>query len=617
MLLESLKSPAQLKNMSFEQTDELCKEIREKIISVVSRNGGHLSSNLGIVELTVSLHRVLNCPQDKIIFDVGHQCYAHKLITNRYERFDSLRKTGGICGFPRTEESEYDCFNPGHASNSISVALGMARARDMQKQSHKIAVIIGDGAMTGGMAYEALNDVGNSNTQMLIILNDNGMSISKNVGALNDYLTHLRTSKGWQNLKRHTGNAMLRIPKLGNRMYTVSQKMKNRIRGLFIRDRFFSSMGLHYFGPIDGNNIRALTKALERIKEYNHPCILHVCTEKGSGYDPAESRPDLFHGTPPFCIETGSIEPNDGYDFGKAACETLSEYAENDDRICVVTAAMTEGTGMRLFADKYPERHFDVGIAEEHAVTLSAGLALGGMRPFAAIYDSFLQRGFDQILEDAAMQNAPVCFLCDRAGIGSHDGCSHHGIFGTSYLSCIPNLVLLSPLNRNELKQQIKWVLTQNRPVAIRYPKSEKKSLADIDRNFEYGKWNILREGNDATVITYSSLTAQVLKAAELCEKSGISVKVVNASTLNAIDDSVLCCNSNSPVFVAEENVQSGSLGEKISVHMHENLIGGKLILMNAGKSFLPHGSHNDLLRSVHLDAGSIYEKIMKEMSLT
>ncbi|MBO2517330.1 MAG: 1-deoxy-D-xylulose-5-phosphate synthase [Clostridiales bacterium] len=614
MYLEKIQSPAQLKQMSFEQTDILCKEIRDKIIDVVSKNGGHLSSNLGIVELTVALHRVLNCPEDKIIFDVGHQCYAHKLLTNRYEKFDTLRKTGGICGFPRVEESEYDCFNSGHASNGISAALGMARARDLLGEKKKIAVIIRDGALTGGMAYEALNDIGSNGSQLMIILNDNGMSISKNVGALNDYLTHLRTSKGWKNLKKRTSSFMLKIPFCGKALHDFFQKIKNMVRGLFIRDRFFSSMGLHYFGPVDGNNVKALTKSIERIKDYDQPCILHVCTEKGSGYHPAEDRPDLYHGTPPFCVETGSIDADDNYDFGKSACDILMEYASEDNRICVVTAAMTGGTGMKDFAEKYPGRLFDVGIAEEHAVTLSAGLALGGMRPFTAIYDSFLQRGFDQIIEDISMQKAPVCLLCDRAGIGSHDGSSHHGLFGTGFLSCVPGLTVLAPVNLKELKQQIKWVLSQNMPVAIRYPKAEKKRLSDVDVCFVPGKWSIIREGNDAAVISYSSTLSQVLAAADICAGKGISVKVINASTICMVDEKCLS-EVNIPFIIAEESVYSGSLGEKIAAYFAGKHITPRLSLLNAGEEFLPHGSHKDLLRMVHLDAESIADRIIKEIT--
>lgn len=614
MYLENLQSPAQLRDLSFEQTDVLCREIRDKIISVVSQNGGHLSSNLGAVELTVALHRALHCPEDKIIFDVGHQCYAHKLITQRYDRFDTLRKTGGICGFPRTDESEYDCFSSGHASNGISVALGMARARDMQGKQHKIAVIIGDGALTGGMAYEALNDAGNSHTQLLIVLNDNGMSISKNVGALNDYLTHLRTSKGWQNFKKHAGNAMLKVPKVGKKLYSATEKVKNRVRGLFIRDCFFSSMGLHYFGPIDGNNVKALTTAIERVKNYSRPCILHVCTSKGCGYDPAESRPDVYHGTPPFCIETGSVSADEGYDFGKYACDLLCEYAKHDQRICTVTAAMAVGTGMQRFSDEYPDRFYDVGIAEEHAVTLSAGLALGGMRPFTAIYGSFLQRAFDQILEDVSMQNAPVCLLCDRSGIGSHDGSSHHGIFGVSFLSCIPDMTVLSPLNRCELKQQMDWVMMQNKPVAIVYPKSEKKKLSDIATHFEYGRWETVLDGKDAIVISYSSLLSQVLDAAKVCAEKGITLKVINASTVSKIDSKALPENGI-PVFVAEESVRSGSLGERLSAYMSAKRTRNNLVLMNAGDNFIPHGSHKDLLRMVGLDSESIAERIVKEVT--
>lgn len=447
-MLEKIHSPQDIKTLTEAELEQLAAEIRNRIITTVSKNGGHLASNLGDVELTLALHRALDCPKDKIVFDVGHQCYTHKLITGRAEAFDTLRKTNGICGFTRRNESEYDSFDSGHASNAISAALGMARARDIKGTDEKIAVVIGDGALTGGMAYEGLNDAGNSNTQLLVILNDNGMSISGNVGAINNYLTHMRLSKGWQNLKKGVSAFLFRIPICGNVLHRGFKRIKNKIRNVFVHDKLFTALGFDYFGPIDGQDIHGLEKTIKRALELNERILIHVYTRKGSGFAPAEDQPDAFHGTPPFSIEDGAPFKVGEKDFGRTACEVLMEHAEKDKTITVVTAAMTLGTGMQPFAAAHPKRTFDVGIAEEHAVTMSGGLALSGMKPFTAIYDSFLQRGYDQLIEDVCMQKAPVCFLCDRAGIGSADGASHHGMFGAGYLMSAPGMTVLQPMNR-------------------------------------------------------------------------------------------------------------------------------------------------------------------------
>lgn len=616
MRLVDIKNPQQLKALTYPELDSLCTEIRSTVISTVSKNGGHLSSNLGDVEITLALHRVLNCPEDKIVFDVGHQCYAHKLITGRYDAFDTLRKTDGICGFPRREESEYDCFSTGHASNSISVALGMARARDLRGDKHKIAVIIGDGALTGGMAFEALNDAGNSKTQLMIILNDNGMSISGNVGAVNNYLSHLRLSKGWQNLKKSIGNLLLHIPLAGKRLYNVFQSIKNRIRNIFIHDRLFSALGIRYFGPVDGSNIKAMEAIMQKMRELDGPCLLHVYTQKGCGFRPAEDRPDLFHGTPPFRMDDGKIYRVKENDFGAVACDELIMKAKEDPSIAVVTAAMSYGTGMQPFQTAFPERLFDVGIAEEHAVTMASGLALGGMKPFVAIYDSFLQRAFDQITEDAAMQHAHVCFLCDRAGIGSSDGSSHHGTLGTSYLSCIPGLTLLAPANTDELRRQIGFFLDSpcSGPWAIMYPKEENKALSRIDDHFEFGKWQYLRKGSDAVLISYSSLLSQAIGASDLLEKKHIHLGVINASTLKPLDSETLS-GIKVPIFIAEENVDSGSLGDAICRYLISVHLTPPRRVFSCGDRFIPHGSHDDLLKSVRLDAVSLAEQIEKEIT--
>lgn len=609
MTFSSVPDPAELKKLDPSGLNDLCALLREKIISTVSRNGGHLSSNLGDVELTVALHRVLNCPKDKLLFDVGHQCYAHKLLTGRAERFDTLRCTGGICGFPRREESEYDTFSTGHASNAISAALGLVRARDLSGENYKVVTVLGDGALTGGMAYEGLNDAGRVKTQLLVILNDNGMSISGNVGALNQYLTHLRLSKGWQYVKKSFSTFLRRIPRYGEQLNSRFQRIKDHIRNIFVHDTFFSALGFRYLGPVDGHDIQGLEKVIRKATELSEPVLLHVYTQKGRGFTPAEDKPDVFHGTPPFSIETGEASFSERFCFGRCAAETLTEAAKRDDRICVITAAMAQGTCMDHFAASYPDRFFDVGIAEEHAVTMAGGLSIGGMRPFVAIYDTFLQRGFDQIIEDICLQKVPVCFLCDRAGLGSNDGSSHHGVFGMSFLSAAPEMNVLMPCNLNELRQMILWHLTQNKPTVIRYPRNEPEEMHHIEFHFRPGRWETLRDGTDAAILCASSLLKEALSAADRLKKQGISLRVINASTLKPLDEELLkslCV----PFFTAEENSPYGSFASSVCLFCSRLGIPAPRGTFTLPDRFIPHGSHKDLLKMCGLDGESLAQKI-------
>ena len=479
-MLENIHSPRDLDGMSYEQLGHLAGEIRKSLISTVSSNGGHLASNLGVVELTLALHRVFHMPDDKIIFDVGHQSYVHKIITGRYDRFSTLRSYGGLSGFPKRSESIYDCFETGHASTAISAALGMARARDYQKDNYDVIAVVGDGALTGGMCYEALNDAGNSKTKMIVILNDNEMSIAPNVGALSQYLTRLRISAGWQSAKQHVRH-LNQIPLIGRPLYKVIHGTKKMLRSLIVKDNetgFFEALGFEYFGPINGHDIEEMEKTFRQARKGKGPCVIQVLTKKGYGYDKAEERPEAFHGTPPFYVETGyRIDKPAAPSWGHIMADTLADLSETDNRIVAITAAMKLGTGLDHFAERFPDRLIDVGIAEEHAATMAAGLAAGGMRPYVAVYASFFQRCYDQMVHDICMQNLPVIFLLDRSGIGGEDGRTHHGLLDFSMTLPIPGMTVLAPSTSEELVSMIKWTLKQDGPCMIRYPKSVKPFL--------------------------------------------------------------------------------------------------------------------------------------------
>ena len=463
-MLERIKTSADLKQLNQTELDELCSEIRHELIHTVSENGGHLASNLGIVELTVALHRVYDTPKDKIVFDVGHQSYVHKMITGRYEQFRTLRQHGGLSGFPKRGESEYDSFDTGHASTAISAALGLARARDYQQEDYRVIALVGDGAMTGGMCYEALNDAGNAGTQLTVILNDNEMSIAPNVGALSSYLTHLRISAGWQSAKQHVRH-ISGIPVIGRSLYKVIHGFKRILKSVIMKNMdlgFFEALGFQYYGPIDGHDLKSLEETLTQVKMYKGPCVIHVMTKKGYGYEQAEKKPEKFHGTPPFYIETGNrMKEPEVPSAGHRMADHLSAMAKEDPRIVAITAAMPLGTGLDHFAEKIPDRMIDVGIAEEHAATMAAGLAAGGMRPYFAVYSSFFQRCYDQMIHDVCMQHLPVVFLLDRSGIGGEDGQTHHCVFDFAALLPVPGMTVLAPCDADELCRMLSWTLPE------------------------------------------------------------------------------------------------------------------------------------------------------------
>ena len=612
MKLQEITSPAMLRGCSDGELQALAAEIREAIICTVARNGGHLASNLGVVETTIALHRVFDCPRDKIIFDVGHQCYAHKMLTGRFGQFGTLRQTDGLSGFPRREESEYDAFGAGHASTAISAALGYARARDMQGEDYKVVAVVGDGAMTGGMCYEALNDAGSRKTSMTVILNDNGMSISRNVGALSGQLTRMRVSRGWLGMKKAVSDTLRRVPVAGEAMHKAFLRIKNGVRNSLVRDKFFTSLGFRYFGPIDGQDLQGLERVLRRVRDIKEPVLLHVVTKKGSGFSQAEEKPEKYHGVSPFVMENGVLRGHSTPSLGSIAGKYVTELAKEDDRICVVTAAMTDSTGFSPFEKAFPQRLFDVGIAEEHAVTLAAGIAAGGMRPFVAIYETFLQRSFDQIIEDVCLQKLPVCFLMDRAGLGAEDGPTHHGVFGLSMLRMIPGLTVLSPRDGEELKQMILWSLTQNGPVAIRYPRGAEEGLPPC-KAFAPGKWEEILPGKDAALLFVSNMGRECMDAANILKKKGIHAAVINASSVSPLDGDMLkkLSDEKIPLFTVEEHLLPGGFGSAVTEYCIAKGFAPPRGMLGL-QGFTPHGSRRTLLERLHLDGAAIADEVEK-----
>ncbi len=619
MRLCDIHAPEDVRGLSRQELETLAGDIRDEIIKTVARRGGHLASNLGVVELTLALHIAFDCPKDKLIFDVGHQCYAHKLLTGRYDRFHTLRAFGGISGFPSREESVFDAYNTGHASTAISAALGLARARDLQGENHHVVAVVGDGALTGGLCYEALNDAGSSGTRMIVVLNDNEMSISRNVGAVAKYLTHMRVSKGWLEIKRVIASALLHTPKVGKGLHRSFQRFKNYIRNSFIRDKLFSSLGFHYFGPVDGNDTLSLARLFARVQTIDEPVLVHVVTRKGSGYELAENDPSALHGTPPFHVQSGKPRSGASHEsFGAAAGKALLALAEKDARVAGVTAAMTDATGLAPLRERFPDRLFDVGIAEEHALVLAAGLAVGGMRPFAAIYDTFLQRAYDQLTEDVCLQNLPVCLLVDRAQL-SEDGATHHGVFGLSYMRHIPNLTLLTPCATGELPAMLAWALAAGKPVVIRYPRAVAPALEEIswEGAFAPGKWRVLRPGNDCAILAVSTMAAVALSAAVTLDARGIQARVVAVSSVKPLDEAMLheLSETETPIFTLEENALAGGFGSAVSEYFVKEKLPPPAALLGIDDRFLPHGDHASLLKAAGLDAQSVARRVRQRLT--
>ena len=624
-MLENIHSPRDLDNLTYEQLEQLAKEIREVLVNTVSENGGHLASNLGVVELTLALHRVFRMPEDKIVFDVGHQSYVHKLITGRYKDFATLRSYGGISGFPKRSESEYDCFETGHASTAISAALGLARARDFRKEKYQVLAVVGDGALTGGMCYEALNDAGNSRTRMIVILNDNEMSIAPNVGALSNYLTKLRISGGWQSAKSRIRH-LRRVPLIGKPLYRMIHGVKQLLRTAVVRDTgngFFEALGFEYFGPINGHDTASMENAFRQAAKKRGPCVIHVLTKKGYGYHQAEDRPEAFHGTPPFYIETGDrIAVPSKPSWGHVMADTLARMCEKDARIVTLTAAMKLGTGLDHFAERYPDRLIDVGIAEEHAATMAAGLAAGGMRPYFAVYSSFFQRCYDQMIHDVCMQHLPVVFLLDRSGIGGEDGQTHHGLFDLAATLPVPGITVLAPSCSRELVSMLEWTRKQEGPCVIRYAKSgDDLDNISIPELFAAGKWGMITESADTMLLATGSMVPRALKVREKLAEMGIPACVVNCSTVKPLDTDFLDnIDRRASVFTMEEHMITGGFGLYLTEYCMKHQLPPPRKCFGVEDGFIQHGNHELLMKDAGLDTDMIAAsicQIMKEEQLT
>lgn len=609
-MLESIQSPQDLHKMSITQLNTLATEIRERIISQVVAHGGHFGANLGIVELTLALHSSLNSPTDKIVWDVGHQSYPHKLVTGRYNDFGSLRKLDGISGFPRICESPHDVFGVGHSSTSISAALGMATARDLQQQDHVVAAVIGDGALTGGMAFEALNHAGQLDTDLIVVLNDNAMSIANNVGALNDYLNRLRLDPTLSRAKSDLENFIKRIPAIGGSMSRLGLSLKDAVKSL-LPGQLFEELGFSYFGPINGHSIHQLQMAINEGIRRGGPVLIHVLTQKGKGYAPAEKNPSKYHGIGPSNVQE---EPDDLISFSSVFGNSLVELAKTDERIVAITAAMKDGTGLEEFAEVYPTRFFDVGIAEQHALTYAAGLATQGVRPFVALYSTFLQRGYDQVLHDICIQELPVIIGIDRAGVVGDDGPTHHGVFDISFLRHIPNLCLLAPRNGSELKAMIRWSLNQNKPVAIRYPRAQTSVKAEIYFHDQADiPCEVLAEGNDCVIFAIGNMVEVALETASLLKLENINCTVVNVRSLKPLDETTMMTiveqNRSNLVFTIEDHVVAGGFGSSI-LELFKDRFDLKIFNFGYPDQFVEQGTILELHQRHGLTAKQIATKI-------
>ena len=620
-MLEKINSIEDLKKLNIAEKEELAKDIRKYILEIVSENGGHLASNLGVVELTIALHSVYNVPDDKIIWDVGHQTYVHKILTGRKEDLKTLRKLNGIAGFPKTKESETDCFNTGHSSTSISAALGMARARDIMGKDNSVVAVIGDGALTGGMAIEALNDAGYSQCKMTVILNDNEMSISKNVGGLNMFLSKLRTKKLYTKSNISAKKIILKIPLVGKPFVRVVRRVKRSIKQLIIPKMFFEDIGFTYLGPVDGHNIQELENILRLSKQVEAPVLVHVLTKKGKGYKIAEENPDKFHSTGPFNIETGELKSKKKDDYSKVFGKKLVELAKNNPKIVAVTASMKDGTGLTEFQKQYPDRFFDVGIAEQHAIGFAAGMAKAGMIPVVPIYSSFYQRAYDQVIHDVAIQELPVVMCVDRAGAVGADGETHQGLLDMAFFRLVPNLSILAPKDFKELENMLEFAVNLGKPVVIRYPRGgEDNYQFNSENQIELGKAELLKDGEDITIIAIGKMVARAMKIAEKLQKEDIKAAVINSRFLKPLDKEKIkeFVIKTKIVVTIEDGTIINGLATAVSEVITENGIKDKKILNYAyPDKFIQHGSVAELEKIYGLNEEKIYHDILKELEKT
>ena len=608
-LLEQINSPKDLKKLTLEEKETLSQEIRDLIIDVTSKNGGHVASNLGVVELTIALHSIFDTPNDKIVWDVGHQCYVHKILTGRREEFQNIRKLGGISGFPKICESEYDNFNTGHSSTSISIATGMARARDILNENYEVIAVIGDGSLTGGMALEALNDAGSSKTNVKVILNDNEMSISKNVGGIPLYLSKMRTKTGYTRSNRKIKAIVNKIPYIGKPIISFAHYTKQIIKRAVFRNMYFEDIGFTYLGPVDGHDIKKLEDILERSKKINGPVLIHVVTKKGKGYKLAEENPDKFHGISAYDKETGKVKKSKNY--SKVFGEKLVKMASEDKRIVAVTAAMRDGTGLKEFSEKFPDRFFDVGIAEQHALGLIAGMARAGLKPVLPIYSSFLQRGYDQIIHDIALSGIPVTVCIDRAGIVGNDGETHQGIFDLSFLSSIPNIVIMAPKNFEELDKMLEFGVNLDKPVFIRYPRGGENFSFESTEDIELGKAEIVQEGTDLSIIAIGNMVGRAEEVASLLPEK--SVEIINARFLKPLDEESILnsIRKTGNCITIEDNLLKGGLGSAVVEAVNKSDIqDAKIKSFGYDDTFVEHGTVKELEDKYGLSAEKISGKL-------
>ncbi len=614
-LLENIQSPQDLKKLELAQLEELAQEIRQFLIATVAQTGGHLAPNLGVVELTLALHRVYNTPEDKIIWDVGHQCYVHKLLTGRYQRFSTLRQYQGITGFPNPQESEHDAFIAGHSSTSLALAAGMAAARDLAGGKNAVIAVIGDGAMTGGMAFEALNYIGQTKRKLTIILNDNEMSISHNVGSLANYLSHVRLGSKYNRSKKELESLLDKMPNIGKTMQKVAYRVKGSLKHLFLPGMLFEDLGYIYVGPVDGHNLSELLEVLGLVNFARQPVLVHVLTQKGKGFEPAENNPGKFHGIGPFDVITGQTVPSSVPTYTQIFSQTLVKLAAKDEKIVALTAAMPSGTGLGSFAQAFPQRFFDVGIAEQQGVTMAAAMADQGLKPVVAIYSTFLQRAYDQLLHDVCLTSKPVIFAIDRAGLVGDDGPTHHGVFDLSYLRPMPNMVILAPRNENMLQKMLAAALQhREKPVAIRYPRGQATGckLENPVPALAWGKGEILRSGDDVLLLPVGVMCQRAEQAAELLAAEGIEAEIIDPCFIKPLDEELILNSVQkcSAVVTIEENVLAGGFGSAILELLQQRQLNCRLVRLGFADQFIEQGKRDLLLDKYGLSLNDIVKAV-------
>lgn len=615
MVLEKIQKENDIKKLTPEELELLKDEIRQFLIESISVTGGHLASNLGVVELTMALHLCFDLPKDKIVWDVGHQSYTHKILTGRKDGFSSLRQYGGMSGFPKTDESDCDCFNTGHSSTSISAGLGLATARQVTGEDYHVVSVIGDGALTGGMAYEALNNASSVKGNFIIVLNDNNMSISENVGGISQYLSGFRTADAYRDFKNNVMNSLNHIPIYGERIVKHIRNTKSSIKQLFIPGMFFEEMGIIYLGPVDGSDIKEMCRVFDEAKRVDGPVLVHVLTKKGAGYGPAERYPSRFHGAEPFVIETGLPKnKRTKANYTDVFSTVMKKLGERNPKVVAITAAMAEGTGLRRFHRNFPDRFFDVGIAEAHATTFAAGLAKSGLIPVFAVYSSFLQRAFDQILHDVCIQNLHVIFAIDRAGLVGSDGETHQGIFDISYLSVIPNMTIMAPKNKWELSDMMKFAVAYDGPIALRYPRGAAyDGLKEIRQPIELAKSELIRKGSTVAIMALGSMVKTAVDVVKLLEAEGISATLINSRFAMPFDKEAIkeLPAEHSLLVTMEENVQSGGFGEHVTEYVKTNGIALEVLTVALPDCYVEHGNVEVLKKELHVDAESVAKRII------